>query len=158
MIYLISKILVTAFLIVIISEIAKTNERMGGLVAALPITTIMILFWLYYEKTPTEKISNHMSFTFLYVLPTLPMFLTFPYLINKFGFYISVILSIIMTIFFIFIVDFISKKFGYKIIWWVCIIFIIILKLNNLNKYKIMSCLKNINYCLQVLMLTFKMQ
>ena len=129
MIYLISKILVTAFLIVIISEIAKTNERMGGLVAALPITTIMILFWLYYEKTPTEKISNHMSFTFLYVLPTLPMFLTFPYLINKFGFYISVILSIVMTIFFIFIVDFISKKFGYKIIWWVCIIFIIILKL-----------------------------
>ena len=116
MLYLISKVLVTAFLIVIISEIAKTNERMGGLVAALPITTIMILFWLYYEKTPTEKISNHMSFTFLYVLPTLPMFLTFPYLINKFGFYISVILSIIMTIFFIFIVDFISKKFGYKII------------------------------------------
>ena len=55
MLFLISKVLVTAFLIVIISEIAKTNERMGGLVAALPITTIMILFWLYYEKTPTEK-------------------------------------------------------------------------------------------------------
>ena len=141
MIYLISKILVTAFLIVIISEIAKTNERMGGLVAALPITTIMILFWLYYEKTPTEKISNHMSFTFLYVLPTLPMFLTFPYLINKFGFYISVILSIIMTIFFIFIVDFISKKFGYKIIWWVCIIFIIILKLTIQTNAQIMCCL-----------------
>jgi hypothetical protein len=34
-----------------------------------------------------------------------------------------------MTVFFIFIVDFISKKFGYKIIWWACIIFIIILKL-----------------------------
>ena len=141
MIYLISKILVTAFLIVIISEIAKTNERMGGLVAALPITTIMILFWLYYEKTPTEKISNHMSFTFLYVLPTLPMFLTFPYLINKFGFYISVILSIVMTIFFIFIVDFISKKFGYKIIWWVCIIFIIILKLTIQTNTQFMSCL-----------------
>ena len=141
MIYLISKILVTAFLIVIISEIAKTNERMGGLVAALPITTIMILFWLYYEKTPTEKISNHMSFTFLYVLPTLPMFLTFPYLINKFGFYISVILSIIMTIFFIFIVDFISKKFGYKIIWWAYIIFIIILKLTIQTNAQIMCCL-----------------
>ena len=141
MLFLISKVLVTAFLIVIISEIAKTNERMGGLVAALPITTIMILFWLYYEKTPTEKISNHMSFTFLYVLPTLPMFLTFPYLINKFGFYISVILSIIMTIFFIFIVDFISKKFGYKIIWWVCIIFIIILKLKIQTNAQIISCL-----------------
>ena len=117
MLYFIFKILITAFLIVIISEIAKTNDRMGGLVAALPITTIMILFWLYYEKTPTEKISNHMSFTLLYVLPTLPMFLTFPYFINKFGFYISIIISIIMTTIFIFIVDLISKKFGYKFIW-----------------------------------------
>ena len=139
--YFIFKVLITAFLIVIISEIAKTNDRMGGLVAALPITTIMILFWLYYEKTPTEKISNHMSFTLIYVLPTLPMFLTFPYLINKFGFYISVILSVIMTIFFIFIVDFISKKFGYKIIWWVCIIFIIILKLTMQTNTQFMSCL-----------------
>ena len=56
--YFIFKVLITAFLIVIISEIAKTNDRMGGLVAALPITTIMILFWLYYEKTSTEKIST----------------------------------------------------------------------------------------------------
>ena len=117
MLYFIFKVLITAFLIVIISEIAKTNDRMGGLVAALPITTIMILFWLYYEKTPTEKISNHMSYTLLYVLPTLPMFLTFPYFINKFGFYISIIISIIMTTIFIFIVDLISKKFGYKFIW-----------------------------------------
>ena len=114
--YFIVKVLITAFLIVIISEIAKTNDRMGGLVAALPITTIMILFWLYYEKTPTEKISNHMSFTLIYVLPTLPMFLTFPYLINKFGFYISMIISIFMTTIFIFFVDLISKKFGYKLI------------------------------------------
>ena len=116
MLFFIFKVLITAFIIVIISEIAKTNDRMGGLVAALPITTIMILFWLYYEQTPIEKISNHMSFTFLYVLPTLPMFLTFPYLINNFGFYISIIISILMTIIFILIVDLISKKFGYKLI------------------------------------------
>lgn len=32
------------------------------------------------------------------------------------------------------------------------------IKTNNPNKHKIMSCLKNINYCLPILMLTFKMQ
>jgi hypothetical protein len=52
----------------------------------------------------------------LYVIPTLPMFITFPYFINKFGFYISIILSIILTILFVIIVHVISKKFGYKLI------------------------------------------
>ncbi len=116
MLYFVLKILITASLIVIVSEIAKINDRIGGLLAALPITTFIILFWLYYEKSSTEKISNHMSFTLLYLLPTLPMFFTFPYLINKFGFYISIILSIVMTTIFVLVVDLISKKFGYKLI------------------------------------------
>ena len=116
MLYFVLKILITASLIVIVSEIAKINDRIGGLLAALPITTFIILFWLYYEKSSTEKISNHMSFTLLYLLPTLPMFFTFPYFINKFGFYISIILSIVMTTIFVLVVDLISKKFGYKLI------------------------------------------
>ena len=32
------------------------------------------------------------------------------------------------------------------------------IKTNNPYKHIIMSCLKNINYCLPILMLTFKMQ
>ena len=115
MFYLFLKILITSSIIVLITEIAKFNDRLGAIIAALPITTFIILFWLYYEKTSVEKISNHMSYTFLYVLPTLPMFITFPYLLNKLGFYGSIILSIIMTIFFVIIIDFISKKFGYKV-------------------------------------------
>ena len=116
MIFFCLKILVTASLIVIISEIAKFNDRLGGIIAALPITTFLILFWLYYEKSSAEKISNHMSYTLLYVLPTLPMFITFPYLINKLGFYWAIILSVIMTIFFVIIVHILSKKFGYRIL------------------------------------------
>ena len=99
-----------------ITEIAKFNDRLGGIIAALPITTFIILFWLNYEKSPVEKISNHMSYTLLYVLPTLPMFITFPYLINKLGFYWAVILSIIMTIFFVIIIHLASKKLGYRLL------------------------------------------
>ena len=116
MIFFCLKILITAILIVLISEIAKFNDRLGGLIAAMPITTFLILFWLYYENSSIEKISNHISYTLLYVLPTLPMFLTFPYFISKFGFYLSIILSIIITILFVIIVHIISKKFGYKIL------------------------------------------
>ena len=116
MFYLFIKILITSSIIVLITEIAKFNDRLGGIIAALPITTFLILFWLYFEKSSVEKISNHMSYTLLYVLPTLPMFITFPYLINKVGFYGTIILSIIMTIFFVIIVHLVSKKFGYKVL------------------------------------------
>ena len=99
-----------------ITEVAKFNDRLGGIIAAIPTTTFIVLFWLYYEKSSIEKISNHMSYTLLYVIPTLPMFFTFPYLINRFGFYWAIILSIMITLFFILFVHYFSKKFGYKII------------------------------------------
>ena len=114
--YIILKIVITALVIVTITEVAKLNDRIGGLIAALPITTFIILFWLYYEDNSVEKISNHVSYTLLYVLPTLPMFLVFPYLINKFGFYWSICISALVTAFFIIIIYLLSKKYGYKIL------------------------------------------
>ena len=82
--FILFKIFITTIIIVAITEIVKFNDRLGALIAALPLTTFIILFWLHYEGHSVEKISNHMSYTLLYVLPTLPMFLVFPYLINKF--------------------------------------------------------------------------
>ena len=114
--YIVLKIVITALVIVTITEVAKLNDRIGGLIAALPFTTLIILFWLYYEDNSVEKISNHVSYTLLYVLPTLPMFLVFPYLINKFGFYWSIFISVLITVFFLIIVHFLSKKYGYKIL------------------------------------------
>ena len=116
MLFIFLKILITATIIVIITETAKFNDRLGAIIAAIPITTFLVLFWLYYEKSSIEKISNHMSYTLLYVIPTLPMFLTFPYLINRFGFYWAIITSIIITSILIVCVHFFSKKFGFKIL------------------------------------------
>ena len=114
--YIVLKIVITVLVIVTITEVAKLNDRIGGLIAALPFTTFIILFWLYYEDNSVEKISNHVSYTLLYVLPTLPMFLVFPYIINKFGFYWSIFISVLITAFFIIIVHYLSKKYGYKIL------------------------------------------
>lgn len=114
--FVIAKIIITALLIVIITEVAKLNDRIGALISALPITTFLILFWLNYENNSVEKISNHVSYTLLYVLPTLPMFFIFPYIINKFGFYYSIIISILITTFFVILVHVITKKYGYKIL------------------------------------------
>ena len=58
------KILATAIIIVLISEIAKVNERIGGLVAAMPLTTFLILFWMNYENVSESKISAHINYHF----------------------------------------------------------------------------------------------
>ena len=47
MIFLLIKIIVTAGLIVLISEIAKANDKLGGLIAAMPIMTLLVILWMY---------------------------------------------------------------------------------------------------------------
>jgi len=110
------KLVFTAIIIVIISEIAKHYDRLAALVASLPLVTLITLFWLYYENQPEDKIANHAYYTFWYVIPTLPMFIFFPWAIKVFGFWITFILSIFLTIIIFFLYATILKKFGINLI------------------------------------------
>lgn len=98
MYYLIIKYLVTAAVVVAVSEFARRNDRLGALIAALPLVTVLTLIWLQVERQPVEKLSNHAWYTFWYVIPTLPMFLLFPYLLSKMGFWPSLLVSILFTV------------------------------------------------------------
>jgi uncharacterized membrane protein (GlpM family) len=77
MAWIITKYLLTAGMVVFISEAAKRSDRLGGFIAALPLMTLLTLVWLYIENQPEEKIANHAYYTFWYVIPTLPMFYCF---------------------------------------------------------------------------------
>ena len=96
--FTIIKYLVTAAVVVIVSEFAKTNDKLGGLIAALPLVTVLTLIWLFIEKQPETKIANHAYYTFWYVIPTLPMFLLFPYLLPKLGFWLTLLSCIIFSL------------------------------------------------------------
>ena len=117
MTYLISKYLITAFVIVMVSEIAKRSDKLGSLVSSLPLVTILVMVWLYIENQSTEKIANHAYYTFWYVIPTLPMFLIIPYLLSR-GYTFSMALSIgiVITFFCFIITTYIAKFFGVDLI------------------------------------------
>ena len=85
MLFLIVKYAVTALVIVLVSEVAKRSDRVGALIASLPLVTVMAMIWLHVEKQPETKIANHAYYTFWYVLPTMPMFLLMPWLIKRLG-------------------------------------------------------------------------
>ena len=98
MAWLIIKYMVTATVVVFVSEAAKRSDRLGGFIAALPLVTFLALIWLYVEKQPQAKIANHAWYTFWYVVPTLPMFLAFPLLLPRIGFWLTMLSSIGITV------------------------------------------------------------
>lgn len=110
--YLVFKYLVTAGVVVLVSELAKRSDRLGGFVAALPMVTVLTLIWLYIEQQPAEKISNHAWYTFWYVIPTLPMFLLFPYLLHRMGFWPTLVVCAIFTMVLFALYAFALRHFG----------------------------------------------
>jgi hypothetical protein len=95
---LIIKYLVSAAIIVAVSEVAKHSDRLGALIASLPVVTLMVLFWLYLDGQPSYKLANHSWYTFWYVLPTLPMFALFPVMLERWGFAVAMFLSGVITV------------------------------------------------------------
>ena len=96
--WLIAKYFLTAAVVVLVSELAKRSDKLGGFVAALPLVTVLALVWLYVEKQPEQKIANHAWYTFWYVVPTLPMFLVFPALLPRLGFWPTLLACVLITV------------------------------------------------------------
>lgn len=113
MLFLVVKYAVTALVIVVVSEVAKRSDRVGALIAALPLVTVMAMIWLHVEKQPETKIANHAFYTFWYVLPTLPMFLLIPWMMNRgVSFWPSLLTGCVLTIACFAIAAVVLKRFG----------------------------------------------
>jgi hypothetical protein len=114
--YLIVKYLITAGVVVLVSELAKRSDKLGGLVAALPLVTVLTLIWLYVEQQPVSKIANHAWYTFWYVIPTLPMFLAFPLLLPKIGFWPTLLACIVITMVCFGLFAVVVRRFGIELL------------------------------------------
>lgn len=116
MYWIITKYLITAAVVVLVSEAAKRSDKLGGFIAALPMVTILALIWLYVENQSSEKIANHAWYTFWYVVPTLPMFLAFPWLLPRIGFWPTLGACVVITIVCFGIFAVAVKRFGIELL------------------------------------------
>jgi F0F1-type ATP synthase assembly protein I len=114
--WFIGKYLITAAVVVVVSEAAKRSDKLGGFIAALPLVTILTLIWLYVENQPQAKIANHAWYTFWYVLPTLPMFLAFPALLAKIGFWPALAICAVITILCFGLLAAVVQKYGIQLL------------------------------------------
>lgn len=114
--WIITKYLITAAVVVLVSELAKRSDKLGAFVAALPLVTVLVLIWLYVEQQPQEKIANHAWYTFWYVLPTLPMFLAFPALLPRLGFWLTLLASVLITLICFGLFALVLRRFGVQLV------------------------------------------
>ena len=106
------KILITGAIIVLVTEIAKFNIKLAAIITAMPITTILIILWLYYEKMPNNDIASYIKTTAIFILPSLPIFIFFPFLIGKLGFFYTFFISITTTILLILVTNYFFNYFN----------------------------------------------
>lgn len=116
MLYLTVKYLLTAGMVVLVSELAKRSDKFGALLAAMPLMTLLTLIWLYLEQQSDEKIQNHAWLTFWYVLPTLPMFLAFPWLFSRLSFWLSLIICALLCAFCFFVLSVVLHYFDIRLL------------------------------------------
>jgi F0F1-type ATP synthase assembly protein I len=114
--WLITKYAITAAIVVLVSELAKRSDKLGGFIAALPLVTVLALIWLHVESQPQEKLANHAWYTFWYVLPTLPMFLVFPALLPRLGFWPTLLACVVLTIVCFGVLAAVLHRFGIELI------------------------------------------
>jgi uncharacterized membrane protein (GlpM family) len=114
--WLVTKYLITAAVVVLVSEVAKRSDRLGGLLAALPLVTVLALIWLYVERQPQVKIANHAWYTFWYVVPTLPMFLAFPVLLPRLGFWPTLLACVAITLVCFWLFALLVRRFGIELL------------------------------------------
>jgi uncharacterized membrane protein (GlpM family) len=99
MLYYVVKVLLSAVVIVLISEIAKRSTFMGAIVASLPLTSLLAIIWIYVESGDLARISALSISTFWLVIPSLTLVLLLPTLLKTgMNFWLSVALSITATV------------------------------------------------------------
>ena len=99
MLYLAIKAALSGILIAIISEVAKRYPGFGGLIASLPLVSVLGMIWLWRDKPDAPNMAAHAEATFWFVLPSLPMFLLIPAMLRHgFSFWLSLAVGCVLTI------------------------------------------------------------
>jgi len=99
MTYYIVKIVISAILIVAISEISKRSSLLGALLASIPLVSVVAMIWLYIDTKDVDRVAGLASSIFWLVIPSLALFIALPLLLKQgYNFYLSMGTSIMITI------------------------------------------------------------
>ena len=99
MLYPAVKVLLSALLIVLVSEVSKRSSLLGAVFASLPLVSILAMVWLWIDTRDAARIATLSTQIFWLVLPSLILFLALPLLLKRgLGFPLSLGISAGLTV------------------------------------------------------------
>ncbi len=99
MFYLILKALLSGAIVAAVSEIARRSPGWGGLVASLPLVSLLAMTWLVIDSGDNAKVADLAGSTFWFIIPSMPLFLMVPWLLRSgWSFVATMALTIAVTI------------------------------------------------------------
>lgn len=99
MLYLLVKAAISGVLIAIISEVARRSPGWGGLLASLPLVSLLALVWLWRDTQDPQRIADQAISTFWFVIPSLPLFLIIPVMLRSgWGFWPTILIACAITL------------------------------------------------------------
>jgi hypothetical protein len=97
--YLVIKAAISGVIVALVSEIARRYPGWGGLVASLPLTSLLAMLWLWRDTGDTVRVAELSTGAFWFVLPSLPLFFVLPLLLrNGVGFWLSMAIVVAGTL------------------------------------------------------------
>ena len=113
--YLIIKTLLTAIIIVAISEIARRSSLIAGILASIPLTSVLALSWLYFDSKSVRSVVDLSNSVLLLIPPSLTFFLILPLALKRLEFIYSMLLSIFVTALVYWIYISLLSRFGVRL-------------------------------------------
>ncbi|CAN5342924.1 DUF3147 family protein [soil metagenome] len=116
MLYLLIKALISGAIIAAVSEIAKKSPSFGALIASLPLISVLGMIWLWRDTHDAARMSAHVFTTFFYVIPSLPMFLLVPILLNRgMSFWAALAAGCVLTVVLYALTALVTARFGLRL-------------------------------------------
>ena len=110
------KVFISSGIIVLVSEIAKRDNLLGGLIASIPLVSVLSMIWLYVDTNDIDKVKALANGILWMVVPSMSLFIIFPILINYgIKFYLSLTISILITMVCYLLTISFMNYFGFKV-------------------------------------------
>jgi hypothetical protein len=99
MLYFVIKATLSGLIVAAVSEVARRNPGWGGLLASLPLTSLLAMLWLWRDTRDGERVAELAGSAFWFILPSLPLFVVLPWLLRSgVGFWVSMALVVAGTL------------------------------------------------------------
>lgn len=116
MFYFILKAVISGVIVAAVSEIARRHPGWGGLVASLPLTSLLAMLWLWRDSGDAHRVADLAAGTFWFILPSLPLFVLMPAMLRSgAGFWVAMAVGVAVTLALYGLMFWAAPKFGLRL-------------------------------------------